>query len=793
MERKAARDLPGSSLHLWSDGGALIQQGHIRGPAPSHQLQPLCRPKLCPAMWHPLGLPVLLVLAWRGLAGRCPRVCVCDNARRHVSCRSQNLPEVPAGIPQMTQRLDLQGNALKMLPPEAFVALPHLTHLDLRHCQLERVEEGAFRGLGRLLYLNLASNRLSVLYQEALDGLGSLRQLLLEHNRLEEIRPGAFGQLGSLGLLSLAHNSLVYLPDMAFQGLLQARWLRLSHNALNVVAPEALAGLPGLRRLSLDHNELQALPGEALSRPAGLVQLELGHNPLTYVGEEAGLALAALRELSLDHAALQAVGAGAFARCPRLRSLDLRSNQLGGLPPLEGVGRLRKLNLTGNPLLCDCAARPLRQWVARARVRTDGRCSEPGRLQGDALESLRAEDLRCERQAGKEEAPERRAPTRAPEEDGAAGPCPAPCVCAPDSQHGSCVNRGLRLPPSGFPEHTRLLDLRRNNFSSVPRAAFPGLARLVSLHLQDCGIGRLEPGALAGLGQLVYLYLSANRLSALSGAALRGAPRLRYLYLDGNRFTRLPGAALQVLPELFSLHLERNAVRQLALADLAGAGGLRRLYLSGNRISGVAPGPALELEKLHLDGNRLQTVPTAGLEGLPALRELQLSGNPLRALRAGAFLPVAGSLQHLYLNGTGLRKVSPGAFAGLGRELRTLFLDKNRLQTLPAMDGFSRLELITLGGNPFLCDCRLLPLHRWLTDLNLRVGATCELPASVWGQKVRAATAAFEACPGWGTQKGGGDPSHAGRHAGKSRGYRRRSGAAKCKAHRSPDRVTART
>ncbi|XP_074083117.1 chondroadherin-like protein isoform X2 [Macrotis lagotis] len=710
-------------------------------------------------MWNPLGLTLMLVLVWRGLAGRCPRICVCDNIRRHVSCRRQNLTEVPVSIPQMTQRLDLQGNVLKVIPPEAFLSLPYLTHLDLRHCQLERVEEGAFRGLGRLVYLNLASNHLSVLYQEALDGLGSLRQLVLERNQLEEIRPGAFSQLGSLGLLNLAHNSLVYLPDMAFQGLLQTRWLRLSHNALNVLAPEALAGLPGLRRLSLDHNELQALPGEALSRPEGLVQLELGHNPLTYLGEEDGLALWALRDLALDHAALQDVGAGAFARCPRLRSLDLQSNQLGGLPPLEGVGQLRKLNLSGNPLLCDCAARPLWEWVARARVQTDGLCLEPSRLKGEALESLRAKDLYCQRQGDKKEEGEKgalrpRGPTRAPEEARATKPCPAACVCSPDSQHSSCENKGLRLIPSGFPNDTQLLDLRRNNFSSIPQGSFPGLAHLVSLHLQNCGITNLEPGALSGLDQLVYLYLSHNQLSGLNSAALQGIPRLRYLYLDGNRFTRLPKASLKVLPRLFSLHLEHNALQHLALGDLSGVKGLHCFYVSGNNISRVGPGPALELEKLHLDRNQLQTVPTAALEGLPALRELQLSGNPLRALEDRAFLPVASSLQHLYLNGTGLQQISPGAFAGLGPGLRSLYLEKNRLQTLPAMASFTQLELINLSENPFRCDCRLLPLHRWLVGLNLRVGATCEFPANVQGQKVKAATVAFKACPGWGTKKG---------------------------------------
>lgn len=565
-----------------------------------------------------------------------------------------------------------------MIPPAAFQDLPYLTHLDLRHCQVELVAEGAFRGLGRLLLLNLASNRLSSLPQEALDGLGSLQRLELEGNVLEELRPGTFGALGALATLNLAHNALVYLPAMAFQGLARARWLQLAHNALSVLAPEALAGLPALRRLSLHHNELQALPGPALSQARVLARLELGHNPFTYVGEEDGLALPGLRELLLDHGALQALDARAFARCPRLHTLDLRGNQLAALPPLQGPGRLRRLRLQGNPLWCGCEARPLLEWLARARVRSDGTCGGPRRLGGEALGALRPADLRCPADgaaAAEEEewraAARPRAPPAAPDEaDGAARPCPPACVCASESRHSGCEGRGLRAVPRGFPGDTRLLDLRRNHFPSVPRAAFPGLGQLVSLHLQHCGLTELEAGALAGLGSLLYLYLSDNQLAGLRAAALEGAPRLGYLYLERNRFRHVPGAALRALPSLFSLHLQNNAVDRLGPGDLAGLPALRWLYLSGNRITQVSPGaigPAPELEKLHLDRNQLQGVPTGALEGLPALLELQLSGNPLQTLPDGAFRPVGHSLRHLFLNSSGLEQVR-GWSVGWGRQ-----------------------------------------------------------------------------------------------------------------------------
>lgn len=61
--------------------------------------------------------------------------------------------------------------------------------------------------------------------------------------------------------------------------------------------------------------------------------------------------------------------------------------------------------------------------------------------------------------------------------------------------------------------------------------------------------------------------------------------------------------------------------------------------------------------------------------------------------------------------GTSLQ-VSPGAFWGLGLRLQSLHLQKNQLQTLPALPDLSQLELVDLSGNPFRCDCRLLPLHR---------------------------------------------------------------------------------
>ena len=62
-------------------------------------------------------------------------------------------------------KLDLRGNDIQELPTGAFKHTPYLTHLSLQRCNIRRVKEGAFRGLGRLVFLNLANNNIDILYQ----------------------------------------------------------------------------------------------------------------------------------------------------------------------------------------------------------------------------------------------------------------------------------------------------------------------------------------------------------------------------------------------------------------------------------------------------------------------------------------------------------------------------------------------------------------------------------------------------------------------------------------------------
>ncbi|KAM9780465.1 chondroadherin-like protein [Neosynchiropus ocellatus] len=706
-----------------------------------------------------LAVVVASVLAVPVESGKCPSVCSCDSKTLSVSCGGKSLRQVPPTIDEITVKLDLKNNQLEQLPRGAFLHTPYLTHLNLQRCSITRVKEGAFRTLGRLVSLNLAFNKIDVLFQESFDGLSALKELSLDHNRLEEIQPGAFMQLGSLNLLALTHNQLVYIPNMAFQGLQNIKWLRLSHNSVNNLAAEAFAGLFTLARLSLDHNELQFFPVQAMSRLREVARLELSHNPMIYLGEES-ITMPKLTHLHLDHMSLQDLSEQAFSGAPLLSVLDLSHNQLRNLEPLSGPKELRSLNLTGNPIYCNCYVRPLRNWARTRRVRLLGACSGPPHLADEPLNTVAALDLRCRsRGEGMKEVEEEKEEGggAAAAASGAPSPtakpkikCPDNCQCDVEGRHATCEGRGLTKVPRGFPAKTQLLDLRSNSFHYLPAGAFRGAAQVLSLHLESCGIRDVESGAFQGMKDLYYLYLSDNQLTVLEAKAFAGAPQLTYLHLEGNRLTQVPGSALGLLPSLFVLHLERNNISTLQPSGLLSSmtPKLRELYLSNNSLTAIADGSldSAFLGTLHLASNRLTQVPTRALSKTPNLEELDLSGNPVDVVGPEAFQPISQSLKRLHMDRMNMRRLSQDALTGLGSTLRALTVRGNQLEELPDLRPLKHLEVVDLQENPLRCDCTLMPLYRWMENVSLEVSATCGHPPELEGHLLKDVQV-FKSCP----------------------------------------------
>ncbi|XP_064847894.1 leucine-rich repeat-containing protein 24-like [Oncorhynchus masou masou] len=196
-----------------------------------------------------LLLPLLLPLS----CDACPSGCHCYSLT--VECGSLGLREIPQRVPDTTQTVFLQDNAIV-----------HIRRLDLS-------------GLDRLLYLYLQNNSISALEPGAFLAQGLLIELALNGNLIHLLTPDTFTGLVHLRILYLAANQITRLHDHTFTGLQSLQELHLQENSIEVLGDQALAGLSSLALLDLSRNQLHTLGPASLQPLVSLQVLRVTENP----------------------------------------------------------------------------------------------------------------------------------------------------------------------------------------------------------------------------------------------------------------------------------------------------------------------------------------------------------------------------------------------------------------------------------------------------------------------------------------------------------------------------------
>jgi Leucine-rich repeat (LRR) protein len=310
---------------------------------------------------------------------------------------SQLRPLTFSGLRRL-ESLDLRHNLVEALPADAFADLVSLELLDLGKNQLTAVPEGAFRGLARLRVLRLDDNNLeAVPSAAALADLASLAELHLNRNRLAVVGSAAFQPLGaSLATLDLSANRLERLHPDSFRGLASLVSLRLQDNSLADLGANAearqqlLRPLSNLESLLLGQNRFRAVPAGWLAGLPRLASLELNGCPeLRRVDADAFAGNPSLEAVSLAaNRQLISLDAAAFRGLINLRRVDLSNNGLTGLAAsLLPWWQLASVQISGNPLQCDCASYFLKAVILSAVMNSSNRAEE------DAASAVRV--VRC--------------------------------------------------------------------------------------------------------------------------------------------------------------------------------------------------------------------------------------------------------------------------------------------------------------------------------------------------------------------------------------------------------------
>ncbi|XP_076236505.1 uncharacterized protein LOC143180571 isoform X2 [Calliopsis andreniformis] len=343
---------------------------------------------------------------------------------KNVDLSSNHLFTIPNGsfdAQKQLVELHLRHNKISALAEKTFQGLVSLTVLNLRDNYLESLNNGLFASLSKLEELDLGKNRISKVEPGAFQKLGTLRVLHLDDNQLRTIPSPALAPLNALAELHIGWNAFSSLPDDAFKGLEQLTVLDITGAGLDNISEGAFRGLNALRTLELDGNKLREVPTKQLAVLPRLEELTLGQNFFTTLRSGAFQGLSKLKKLDISAAKLlTTVERGAFSDNANLETLVLNSNKrlttmedgsLAGLPNLRHLmlrdnaftgfseslvawNELRRLDLSENPLVCDCSL----HWLADVLVPRNSSpviCAEPPESKGKPIKGMTLDELGC--------------------------------------------------------------------------------------------------------------------------------------------------------------------------------------------------------------------------------------------------------------------------------------------------------------------------------------------------------------------------------------------------------------
>lgn len=218
---------------------------------------------------------------------------------------------------------------------------------------------------------------------------------------------------------------------------------------------------------------------------------------------------------------------------------------------------------------------------------------------------------------------------------------------------------------------------------------------IVALNLRTNRLTSIDVSALTGLRQL---YLSDNALTSIDVA---GLSRLEVLWLH-NRLVSEPGrppnpgyqnqiTSLGRLPSsLTDLRLAGNPLA--APINVSSRAGLRKLYVSGDQISGISAVSGLTgLTELALRDMVLTSADLSALSRLSALEKLDLSGNSIWDVSP---LASFARLTELRLNDNSIPYVSP--LSGM-TSLEDLYVAGNRIADFSPLAGLVAAGLTIHG------------------------------------------------------------------------------------------------
>ncbi|NWY56661.1 LRRN4 protein, partial [Chionis minor] len=264
------------------------------------------------------------------------------------------------------------------------------------------------------------------------------------------------------------------------------------------------------------------------------------------------------------------------------------------------------------------------------------------------------------------------------------------------------TNSSLTAFPVCLPEALETLDLSNNLLEEVNGTEIANLPWLRILSLRQNHLQAVTWGSEA-LSSLISLDLSFNKLSSVPSCHSSALPNLRWLSLAGNPLIEIQPLAFSCYPQLQFLNLS---------ATLLGQDDSRGIRESAFAIS-TSPSEAVNrpgniINILDLSGTFLEKIQPEWTRDLPNLRSLHLTKmSRLRSLDTDFLKSMPGLRELNCQDSRSLGFVRTEMFDNAPHLSHLLFENCNLSSFNPWNINSSDSIIISLYGNPLLCDCQL--------------------------------------------------------------------------------------
>ncbi|CAF1215705.1 unnamed protein product [Adineta steineri] len=276
------------------------------------------------------------------------------------------------------QILNLQNNLLTS--EHIHGSIPkQLKELILDFNSIHTINKNFIPKQNSLEILSLQSNEFILNNSNIFQYLHKLKQLNIARNNIQTIPKGLFNYTYSLESLNMDRNPLLPLSIDTFSGI-ENSMINISFQSCTLTSQSLIAftRLKNLERLKLQSNLLtKILPENLFSSMLKLIAIDLQRNQITQIPSKFPSSL---------------------------RELELGNNQLTNVPfnnqTFQQLSQLITLDLSSNPLQCDCHIKSLYYWLlthfqSELVPYVQWICTKPKNLSGKQLGSLSDHQLIC--------------------------------------------------------------------------------------------------------------------------------------------------------------------------------------------------------------------------------------------------------------------------------------------------------------------------------------------------------------------------------------------------------------